>query len=50
MKATVKPPVRSGFCNPSNPPDSHGRCRKADCPCEHHTTETEPLLWEGDQG
>lgn len=26
----------SGFCNPSNPLDSHQRCAKADCPCIHH--------------
>lgn len=34
--------TRSGFCNPSNPPDSHARCRKDGCPCEHHTV-TDPV-------
>ena len=29
-------PILSGFCNPTNPPDSHGRCRKEDCPCVCH--------------
>lgn len=37
MKASSKkrPPL-SGFCNPSNPPDSHARCGKHDCPCFCH--------------
>ena len=35
-----RPPI-SGFCNPSNPPDSHARCRMPDCTCFHHW-EPEP--------
>jgi hypothetical protein len=31
-------PARSGFCNPANPPEIHGSCRKANCPCDHHQT------------
>lgn len=42
MPDTAREPrrFRSGFCNPSWPldvqwgRDSHGRCRKADCPCD----------------
>lgn len=30
----MKPPTRSGFCNPANPPKIHASCTKADCPCD----------------
>lgn len=29
-------PLLSGFCNPDNPPTSHGRCRLDGCTCSCH--------------
>lgn len=39
----VSPPALSGFCNPSNPPDSHRRCPKPNCPCECHEPPAVPF-------
>lgn len=51
MSGKPKGPTLSGYCNPSWPltDPSHQRCRKADCPCEHHAGgAVEPLRWDGD--
>ena len=44
-KPAERKPFLSGFCNPSNPPDSHRRCRRsyrgAPCVCPCHTTRQE---------
>jgi len=42
MSGPETAPIRSGFCNPSNDKASHARCRKEDCPCEHHTAAVGP--------
>jgi putative phage-type endonuclease len=37
----------SGFCNPSHNAASHDRCRKSDCPCDHHTAVADVALTPG---
>ena len=43
-----RPPI-SGFCNPSNPEDSHGRCRLTGCSCSCHTTPAPGLVLDLDE-